>query len=324
MTRILSGIQPSGTLHLGNYFGAIQQHIALQDEGQALYFIANYHALTSLKDGGKLKEFTYQVAAAYIALGLDINKATLFKQSDIVEIPELAWILSNVVNVSVLQRAHAYKDKVEKGLPASVGLFSYPILMAADILIFQSEVIPVGRDQKQHIEMAADIATSFNHLYQKPVFKIPKYQIQEAGAKVPGLDGEKMSKSYGNTIPIFESASKIRKLVSQIKTDDKKYQSEPLTVEGETVFQLYSLLATPDEIANLADRYLNDRTFGYGHAKQLLAAKLEEKFGPAYQIYQDLLKNPRELDVILAQGQAKAKKISQETIEKVREVVGLK
>lgn len=321
MARILSGIQPSGALHLGNYFGAIEQHLQLQGQGEAFYFIANYHALTSVKDKNQLLADTYAIAATYLALGLDPNLACIYRQSDIPEVTELSWILGNVINVGALQRSHAYKDKVEKGLPASVGLFTYPVLMAADILLVQAEVIPVGQDQIQHIEIAADIAGSFNHTFGE-TFKIPAHRIT-AASKVLGTDGNKMSKSYHNTIPIFDKPGNIKKIVSGIKTDAKDFKSEPLTVDGEIVFHLYSLLASPEEIAELKDRYLNDRTFGYGHAKQRLIAKLEETFGRLLPTYETLLDNRVELDRILEQGAAKARKIAFSTMEKVRKAVGL-
>lgn len=321
MTRILSGIQPSGALHLGNYFGAIEQHLQLQTEGDAFFFIANYHALTSVKDKDQLLADTYAIAATYLALGLDPKQACLYRQSDIPEVTELSWILGNVINVGALQRSHAYKDKVEKGLPASVGLFTYPVLMAADILMVQAEVIPVGQDQIQHVEIAADIAGSFNHTFGE-TFKVPTHRIA-AASKVLGTDGNKMSKSYHNTIPIFERSAAIKKIVSSIKTDAKDFKTEPLTVDGEIVFHLYSLLATPEEIAEMKDRYLNDRTFGYGHAKQRLTAKLEEKFGRLLPAYENLLNDRTALDAILEEGAAKARKVALETMDKVRKAVGL-
>jgi len=329
MTRYLSGFQPSGKLHLGNYFGAIKPQLELQANGEAFYFLADYHALTSVKDAQVLRANVIETATTYLALhallGPDkLTRVSMFRQSDIPEVTELAWILSNVVNVSVLQRSHAYKDKVDKGLPASVGLFTYPVLMAADILIFQSDIVPVGQDQIQHVEIACDIAQSFNHQYGE-VFKIPKYSINAAAPKVLGLDGNKMSKSYNNTIPIFDDPKIIKKLVSQIKTDDKKFMEEPLTTYGELVLSLYRLVATPEETQEMVRRYIDDRTFGYGHAKQLLTQKLNEQFsdGPAGKLYQMLLDKPEEVEDILTIGASRARHVAKGTLRQVRKAVGL-
>src|SRR6202166_1539970 len=215
--RILSGVQPSGKLHLGNYFGAIRQHIALQDEGECFFFIADYHALTTIQDRRQLAENVRGVALDYLALGLDPERTAFFRQSDIPEVTELAWILSTVTGTGLLERAHSYKDKLARALTPSVGLFTYPVLMAADILIYRSHLVPVGQDQVQHIEMTQDIAGKFNRAY-KPVFPIPNYRLDK-GAKVPGTDGQKMSKSYGNTIDIFAEGKTLERTVMGIKTD---------------------------------------------------------------------------------------------------------
>lgn len=319
---IVSGIQPSGLLHLGNYFGAIQQQIALQNQGEAYYFIANYHALTSLHDAEKLRKYTFDIAAAYLALGLNPEKAALFKQSDVPEVTELSWILNNVTPFGSMHRAHAFKDKVEKGLSANIGLFTYPILMAADILIYGGELVPVGQDQVQHVEIAKDIASSFNHAFGQDFFKEPKYQLS-VGSKVPGIDGEKMAKSRGNVIPLFGSPKEIQKAVSSIVTDSKDYTKEPLDPVKDTIFKLYSLMATMEEVEGLRQKYLLDRTFGYGHAKQLLKQKIEITFAEANQKYSEFQKNPQLVEAILQKGATKARDRALVTLKKVRQIVGL-
>lgn len=319
---IVSGLQPSGLLHLGNYFGAIQQQIALQDRGEAYYFIANYHALTSLHDPNSLRRYTQEIASAYLALGLDPQKATLFRQSDVPEVTELSWILSNVTSFGLMSRGHAYKDKVEKGLSPNIGLFTYPILMAADILIYGGELVPVGQDQIQHVEVAKDIAASFNAAFQVDLFKEPKYQLS-VGSKVPGIDGQKMAKSQGNVIPIFGTSKEIKKRVSTIVTDSTDYTKEPLNPENDTIFKLYSLVANPQEIEDLRNKYLHDRAFGYGHAKQLLHQKLETYFSSAQKKYQEYQNNPEQVNQILLDGAARARKQAQIALKAVRHAVGL-
>src|SRR5262245_55684088 len=250
--RILSGVQPSGRLHLGNYFGAVKQHIALQDEGVCFYFIADYHALTTTQDAATLRERTLDVALDYLALGLDPEKAAFFRQSDVPEVCELAWILSTVTNMGLLERAVSYKEKVEKGIDASVGLFTYPVLMAADILIYRSHLVPVGKDQVQHIEMTQDMAGKFNRQYRE-VFPIPQYRLDKE-SKVPGTDGQKMSKSYGNTIEIFAEGKPLRKTVMGIVTDSTPV-ADPKDPGNSNVFALFCLFATEEEKAALAQRY---------------------------------------------------------------------
>src|SRR5215813_3707150 len=247
--RILSGVQPSGKLHLGNYFGAIRQHIALQDEAECFYFIADYHALTTINDAQTLRDNVRDVALDYLALGLDPAKAVYFRQSDVPEVTELAWILGTVTNMGLLERAVSYKDKIDRGIEASVGLFTYPVLMAADILIYRSNVVPVGKDQVQHIEMTADMAGKFNRAYDE-VFPIPTFRLDK-GAKVPGIDGQKMSKSYGNTIEIFAEGKPLKKTVMGIVTDSSTV-ADPKDPDKCTVFALYSLFATDEEKAAMA------------------------------------------------------------------------
>src|SRR5215471_13780377 len=244
--RILSGVQPTGKLHLGNYFGAVKQHVALQDEAESFYFIADYHALTTIQDPTVLRENTRDVALDYLALGLDPAKATFFRQSDVPEVTELAWILATVTNMGLLERAVSYKEKVDKGIEASVGLFTYPILMAADILIYRSHLVPVGKDQVQHIEMTQDMAGKFNRAYGE-VFHIPNYRLDKE-SKVLGTDGQKMSKSYGNTIEIFAEGKALRKTVMSIVTDSSTV-ADPKDPNRCNVFALYSLFATDAEKA---------------------------------------------------------------------------
>src|SRR6516225_8203144 len=278
MLRILSGVQPSGKLHLGNYFGAVKQHIALQTEGLCFYFIADYHALTTIQDPQVLRDNTRDVALDYLALGLDPAQCTFFRQSDVPEVTELAWILSTVTNMGLLERAVSYKEKIDKGIEASVGLFTYPVLMAADILIVRSNLVPVGKDQVQHLEMTADMAGKFNRAFAKDVFPIPTYRLDKE-SKVPGTDGQKMSKSYGNTIDIFAEGKPLEKTVMSIKTDSTP-MGEPLDPDKDNVFALYSLFATEEERAALAADYRAGKV-GYGQAKKLLKAKIDEHFGEA-------------------------------------------
>jgi tryptophanyl-tRNA synthetase len=320
--RILSGIQPSGELHLGNYFGAIEQHLRLQAEGDAYFFIADYHALTTVQEAPRLRELTLDVAATYFALGLDPAKAVFFRQSDIPEVTELTWLLSVATGMGLLERATSYKDKLAHGIKPSVGLFTYPVLMAADILIYKSRIVPVGGDQVQHVEMAQDMAQSFNAAFKKEVFVRPEHRLN-ATAKVPGTDGQKMSKSYGNTIPIFARGKKLSKAVSSIKTDGKDYTKEPLDPGTDNVFAIYELFATDAEKAQMTDDYVNNRAFGYGHAKQKLTAKIEEKFGAAADRYEALKAKPSELEDRLREGARKARAVARATLDEARSAAGL-
>jgi tryptophanyl-tRNA synthetase len=317
--RILSGVQPSGKLHLGNYFGAVKQHIALQDEGDCLYFIADYHALTTTQDPKKLAENTRDVALDYLALGLDPAKAIYFRQSDIPEVTELTWIFSTVTNTGLLDRAVSYKDKIDKGIEASVGLYTYPVLMAADILIYRSNLVPVGQDQVQHIEMTQDIAGKFNRAY-KDIFPIPTYRLDK-GAKVPGTDGQKMSKSYGNTIDIFAEGKALEKTVMGIKTDSTP-MGQPLNPETCTVFTLYSLLATDAERETLAADYRGGK-IGYGGAKKLLKNKIDTYFAAARDKRKQLVQDVDYVEGVLRQGAKKARAEAQSTMVLVREAVGM-
>jgi tryptophanyl-tRNA synthetase len=320
--RILSGVQPTGKLHLGNYFGAVKQHIALQDEapGNCIYFIADYHALTTIQSAQTLADHVRDVALDYLALGLDPAKAIFFRQSDVPEVTELTWIFSTVTNMGLLERAVSYKDKIEKGIEASVGLFTYPILMASDILIYRSNVVPVGQDQVQHIEMTQDIAGKFNRAY-KEIFPIPTYRL-DRGAKVPGTDGQKMSKSYGNTIDIFAEGKPLERTVMGIKTDSTP-MGQPLNPENCTVFTLYSLCATTEEAAALAGDYRAGK-IGYGGAKKLLRAKIDALFGPIRERRKQLSQDPAYVEDVLRDGAKKARAEAQQTMVLVREAVGMK
>jgi tryptophanyl-tRNA synthetase len=316
--RFLSGTQPSGKLHLGNYFGAIKQHIALQDEGESFYFIADYHALTTVQDSKKMQESARDVALDYLALGLDPEKAVFFRHSDVPEVTELSWILATVTNMGLLERAVSFKEKVEKGIEASVGLFTYPVLMAADILIYRSHIVPVGKDQVQHIEMTADMAGKFNRTYGE-VFPIPTFRLDQ-GAKVPGIDGQKMSKSYGNTIEIFAEGKPLRKAVMSIVTDSKTV-AEPKDPESCTVFALYSLLATDGEKNALAARY-RAGGMGYGEAKEALLRKIDDSFAPAREKRKEMARQAGYVEDVLKAGAKKARAQAQETMALVRDAVG--
>jgi tryptophanyl-tRNA synthetase len=317
--RILSGVQPSGKLHLGNYFGAVRQHISLQDEGLCFYFIADYHALTTIQDPEILRENTRDVALDYLALGLDPDKAIFFRQSDVPEVTELAWILSTVTNMGLLERAVSYKEKVDKGIEASVGLFTYPVLMAADILIYRSNLVPVGKDQVQHIEMTQDMAGKFNRAF-KEVFPIPDYRLDKE-SKVPGTDGQKMSKSYGNTIEIFAEGKSLQKTVMSIKTDSKPLGT-PLEPETCNVFSLYGLFASDAEKAELAAKYRSGG-IGYGDAKKLLLEKIDGHFGPARERRKKLAQDADYVEDVMRKGAQRARAEAQQTMALVRAAVGM-
>ena len=318
--RILSGIQPSGILHIGNYFGMMRPAIALQDEGEALYFIADYHALTSVRDPDVLRENVGRVAVDFLAAGLDPEKAALFKQSDVPQVTELTWILSTVAPMGLLERAHSYKDKIARGLAPTVGLFSYPVLMAADILIYDSDVVPVGKDQKQHIEMTRDLAVKMNETFGQ-IFKLPEPRINPETQVVPGLDGQKMSKSYGNNIDIFGDESETRKRVMGIVTDSTPVET-PKDPAKSTIFQLYSLFASKDEIANMRERFKKGGT-GYGDFKRQLFEKLWDYFAPMRKRREEILKDKSYIGDVLARGAKRANEAANVVMERVRTAVGL-
>src|SRR5437763_6260641 len=275
--RILSGIQPSGALHIGNYFGMMQPAVALQTEGEALYFIADYHALTTLRDPEALRANSRRVALDFLACGLDPERATLYHNSSVPQVTEVSWIYSTHSTMWLLERATSYKDKLARGLPATVGLFGYPILMAADILIYDSDVVPVGKDQRQHIEITRDLAVKINENYGQ-IFKLPEPRIRAASETVPGIDGQKMSESYGTNIDIFGKEKEMRKRVMSIVTDSAAVDA-PKDPAQSTIVKLYSLLASKDEIADMRERFLKGGA-GYGDFKKQLFDKLWEYFSP--------------------------------------------
>jgi tryptophanyl-tRNA synthetase len=317
--RILSGVQPTGKLHLGNYFGAVRQHIALQDEGECFYFIADYHSMTTVADAEQRRQLVSDVALDYLALGLDPAKAVLFRQSDVPEVTELAWMLSCVTNMGLLERATSYKDKVDKGIEASVGLFTYPVLMAADILIYRSNLVPVGEDQVQHLEMTRDMAGKFNRAYGD-IFPLPDARLVKHGAKVPGTDGLKMSKSYNNTIEIFAEGKPLKKAVMGIVTDSTPVEA-PKDPDQDTVFALYGLFATEEERSALAGRY-RAGGMGYGEAKQMLLVKIDEQFAPAREKRKQLAADPALVEDVLRQGATKARAEALATMKLVRTAAG--
>jgi tryptophanyl-tRNA synthetase len=325
--RILSGIQPSGVLHIGNYFGMMKPAIALQAEGEALYFIADYHALTSLRDPDALRENCRRVALDFLACGLDPERATLFRHSDVPQVTELAWILSTVAPMGLLERATSYKDKLARGLAATVGLFSYPILMAADILIYDSDVVPVGKDQKQHIEITRDLAVKMNEIFGQSepdgrIFKLPDARIQPATETVPGIDGQKMSKSYGNNIDIFGDEKEMRKRVMSIVTDSTPVEA-PKDPAKSTIFKLYSLVASKNEIATMREKFLKGGT-GYGDFKKELFEKLWEYFAPMRNRREEILADEAYIDNVLENGATRANEIAEQVMKRVREAVGLR
>ena len=319
--RILSGIQPSGALHIGNYFGMMKPCLELQTQGDAYLFIADYHALTQLPKPQDLRERSRWVAVDFLACGLDPERTVFFRQSDIPEVPELTWVLGCLTPLGLLERCHSYKDKVAKGLEANHGLFSYPVLMAADILIYQSNVVPVGKDQKQHVEVTRDIAIKFNNLYGE-TFVVPAPRIREEVAVVPGLDGQKMSKSYDNTIELFAPEKTAKKRIMQMVTDSTPME-QPKNPDTCNVFALYKLFACPAEVEDLRGRY-RAGNYGYGHAKQALFEKFWEYFRPMRQKREELLKNQDYVDQVLRRGAERARAVATKTLDEVRHAVGLR
>ena len=320
--KVLSGIQPTGRPHWGNYFGAIRQYIELQDEDQAFYFVANLHALTTIRNAEELRNNTLDTAMDLLALGLDPERAVLFVQSDVPEVSELCWILMSGTPMGLLERCVSYKDKLAKGLPAGTGLFTYPVLQAADILAYDSDLVPVGEDQQQHIEVTRDIAKSFNATFQQDVFKLPKAKILDASAKVPGLDGEKMSKSYGNAIEVFEPVKSMRKKIMRIATDSRPME-EPKDPEGDHLFQLYSLFANESQRQEMADLYRRGG-FGYGEVKKALADLAEAWFEEPRARRAELEAEPERVRQILGDGAAKARSVAGGVLERVQTACGLK
>ncbi len=318
--RILSGIQPSGKVHLGNYFGMMRPALELQKTGDAFLFIADYHALTTVNDPNVLRAAVQEVAVDYLACGLDTQRTLFYRQSDVPEVQELTWLLSNVTPMGLLERCHSYKDKTAKGFAASHGLFAYPVLMAADILIMQSNVVPVGRDQKQHVEVTRDIAIKFNNQYGE-IFTIPEPYIRDEVAVVPGLDGQKMSKSYNNTIEIFGDPKAMRKKIMSIVTDSKTVE-EPKDPETCNVFALYKLFASEEQRHDMEERYRKGG-MGYGQAKKELAELCDACFAPLRQKREELMKDPALVQGVLKASAEKARAVARETLARARRAVGL-
>ncbi len=318
--RILSGIQPSGKLHLGNYLGAIQQHLDLQDKGEAYYFIADLHALTTVKDPRLLREHIRDVALDYLALVLDPARATFYRQADLPEVPELSWLLTTVTPMGLLERCHSYKDKIAKGLSPDHGLFAYPVLMAADILIVDANVVPVGRDQKQHVEVTRDIALKFNNLYGE-VFVIPEDRILPEVGAVPGVDGQKMSKSYGNDIGIFLEGKALRERVMAIVTDSAPVEA-PKNPDANNVFNLLKLFAAPEETAEWRERFTRGGV-KYSECKKRLIALLDERFGPARERRRELASRPDDVQDVLREGARRARAVASATLARARRACGL-
>jgi len=317
--RVLSGIQPSGTLHLGNYFGMMSRMVKYQSENELFCFIANYHALTSIPSSKTLSQNTFNAACDFLALGIDPEKSTFWIQSHVPQVTELMWILSSQTGVSSMDRATSYKDKISQGLKPNMGLYSYPILMAADILLFDTNLVPVGKDQKQHLEIARDIAIRFNNTYGETL-AIPEPDIEKETQLVPGIDGKKMSKSYNNTIPIFDSEKKIRKKIMTIITDttgidEPKDKDTPL-------FQLYSLFLNEEDRVKLSDRY-DSKGVRYGDIKQELFEMVMEYFQPYREKRDRLASRPKEIYEILRFGSEKADSIATEVLERVKSSVGM-
>ncbi len=319
--RVLSGIQPSGRLHLGNYFGAMKMQLEMQATHECFYFIANYHALTSLNDARLMEEYTREVALGYLSLGLDPARTVFFRQTDVPEVTELCWILSCVTPMGLLQRGHSYKDKVAQGLQPNVGLFAYPILQAADILIYKPQLVPVGQDQKQHVEITQDIQTKFNQAFGCELLVRPEPFIRPEVAVVPGIDGRKMSKSYDNAIELFGPEKAIKKRIMSIVTDSTPVEA-PKEPARCNVFALLKLMASPDELAQWDRKYRQGGT-GYGEAKKRVFELYLETLGPARQRYAELAAHPEEVERILDDGGRRARAVAMQTMREVRTATGL-
>ena len=318
--RILSGITSSGECHIGNYFGAIRQHVEYQDKGEAIYFIADYHSMTSVRDGAVRRRLVREVVLDYLACGLDPQRAVLYRQSDLPEVCELTWILTSIVPMGLLERSHAYKDKVGQGMSLDHGLFAYPVLMAADILIYNSDLVPVGQDQKQHLEMTRDMAQRFNHIYGVEVFKLPEPHILEEVAVVPGVDGRKMSKSYDNTLRMFWPKKKLKKAVMSLVTDSTPVE-EPKDTDA-TIFKLWSLFASAEEKEEMFAR-AKAGGLGYGDIKKDLLERMLEYFGPMRERREELEKHPDDIEDVLADGAKRARELGAPVLAAAREAAGL-
>src|SRR5688572_648291 len=319
--RILSGIQPSGALHIGNYFGMMRPAIELQEKGEAYYFIANYHSMTSLFDPEVRRKNTLDVALDFLACGLDPKKSVFFRQSDVPEVTELSWILTTLTPMGLLERCHSYKDKLAHGISPNHGLFAYPVLMAADILIYDSNVVPVGRDQKQHVEVTRDVAIKFNQLYGD-TFVIPEPQIREAVAVVPGMDGQKMSKSYGNTIEIFGEEKAMRKKIMSLVMDSRGMDEPKPDADKNIAIQLLKLVA-PEDVARATEERLRAGGFGYGDLKKSLFEHYWTYFAEARRKRAELAANLDHVEAVLRDGAARANKVATQVVKRARKACGL-
>ncbi len=320
MKTSLTGIKPTHLPHLGNYLGAIRPALSLVDEYRTLYFIADYHALTSVRDADKLRGYVRDVAATWLACGLDPERTLLYRQSDIPEVFELSWVLSCLLATGQLERGHAYKDAVARGEAPSAGLFYYPVLMAADILLYDTDVVPIGKDQKQHLELTRDVAQRLNHAYGDGTLVVPDALISEAPL-VPGTDGEKMSKSRGNGIPLFETPKKLRKVVMGITTTSEPLEA-PKVADGSTVLELFALVA-PDRAPQMKKK-LEAGGYGWGHAKEELFEALESEIGPMREAYLAIRDDEAKLDAVLEQSAEQARVIARATMQRVREAIGIR
>ncbi|MEY2616341.1 MAG: tryptophanyl-tRNA synthetase [Verrucomicrobiota bacterium] len=320
MVRYLTGFQPTGALHVGNYFGALRPAIELQEKGEAFYFIADFHALTTVRDPTVLREHVRGVAIDSLACGLDPAKACFFRQSDVPAVTELTWILSTVTPMGLLERSHSYKDKISHGITPSHALFAYPVLMAADILLYESDVVPVGKDQKQHLEITRDLAIKFNEVYGE-VFKLPEPSIRDDVATILGLDGQKMSKSYGNTIELFLPEKILRKKIMNIVTDSTPVEA-PKDPTNSAIISLYKLLATPGLVTTMENEF-QAGGIGYGEFKKRLFEVIWESFAPMRHRRAELEADPGYVDQVLAHGASRAQAVAQQTMAKVRRAVGL-
>lgn len=321
MKRILTGIQPSGGLHLGNYFGAMRPLVARQEDGQVFAILVDLHALTSVRDPEALRDYTRSAALDFLACGIDPERSVFFRQSDVPEHAELMWVLSTVTPMGLLERCHAYKDKVSRGLSANHALFAYPVLMAADILLYDADVVPVGKDQKQHIEVARDIVVKMNEAYGD-VLKLPEPEIAEEVATIPGLDGQKMSKSYGNTIQLFLDDKQLRKRVMSIVTDSTPLEA-PKDPEGSTILELYRLVASPADVRRMEEDF-RAGGIGYGEFKQRLFEAIRDYFAPMRDRRDALAADPATVDRILAEGAERAREVASATFARVKRAVGLR
>ena len=319
--RILTGLQPSGQLHVGNFFGAMEPAVKLQDEGDAFYFIANYHAMTTVRNPEELRGYTRELAVDFLACGLDPKKSVFFRQSDVPEVNELAWILSTVCPVSLLEKCHSYKDKTAKVIAANHGLFAYPVLMAADILLYDSNLVPVGKDQKQHLEVTRDLAGKINEAYGEGTLVVPEPMIRENSAVVPGLDGQKMSKSYHNTLPLFGDEKPSKKLIMRIQTDSTPVE-DPKPTEGSLILPLFRLFADDAAYAALVADHEKGGV-GYGDFKKRLAEAYWDYFAPMRARREELIADQGYVDQVLADGAIKAREAATVVIDRVRKAVGL-